>query len=69
MIISTLVSITLITLLIEIRSKELIYFILIFPQSDKQRNGIFMIIIHHRTRSGQGEAGVIVSKTSNVDTS
>lgn len=44
MIISTLVSITLITLLIEIRSKEFIYFILIFPQSDKQRNGVLVII-------------------------
>lgn len=44
MIISTLVAITLIMLLIEIRSKEFIYFVLIFPQSDKQRNGIFVII-------------------------
>lgn len=44
-----------------------ISFILIFPHSDKQRNDIFMIVIHHSTRSGHGGEGTIVSKMSNVN--
>lgn len=53
-------------LLMEIRSKEFLSFVLIFPQSDKQGDGISMTVIHYSTRSGQGEERTVVSKMSNV---
>lgn len=66
MIIRIFVSIMLITLLMEIRSKRISFFYSDFP-TIKQRNGISITVIHHSIRSGQGEEGKIVGKISNVD--
>lgn len=47
--------------------KVISFFCSWFSHSYTNGNGISMTVIHHSTRSGQGEERTVVSKMSNVD--